>query len=460
MYRARIAIITSLVSTSLLNPAPPSPQAENLGAPINSAANEEAPFVTPDEKYLFFQSDRQSSQGNDNNDLWFGRNPAKKPGISPVTFQKPENVGLPVNSDEFDGQPALRVLANQEIEMVFASTAAQGRSGPGLTNLYYSIWRNGKWLEPVPIAELNTDYHDRMPALSTDGRFLFFSSDRPGGKGGDDIWVSERDPATGEWREPQNLTAINSEASEITPALNAEGTALFFASDVAGGMGGYDLYTADAIIKIGDVKAGALQVSEAAWSKPKNIGAPYNSAAHDISPSFTATGNKIYFASDRPGGNGGFDIYRAFLQQVAPAAPIVKTEAVPAQAIQRPKSGLRFLGRVYFATDGHDKLVGDEEAFLKLVAERLRLHPRAKLLIVGHGDSRGTASYNKHLGEKRAAHAKKLLTDKGVPDQRIRIISAGKSRPRYAKDNTYFKQQKNRRADLFITVPLSAAAEK
>ncbi|MBN8220174.1 MAG: PD40 domain-containing protein [Spirochaetes bacterium] len=460
MYRYSLTLILSLYPAVFLKPAALNPQAENLGAPINSAANEEAPFITPDEKYLFFQSDRQSSQGNDNNDLWFGRNPAKKKGKSPVTFQKPENVGLPVNSDEFDGQPALRVLAPQEIEMVFASTAAQGRSGPGLTNLYYSIWRNGKWLEPVPIAELNTDYHDRMPALSTDGRFLFFSSDRPGGKGGDDIWVSERDSATGEWREAQNLAAINSEASEITPALNAEGTALFFASDLAGGMGGYDLYSSETVIKIADIKTGALQIAESAWSKPKNIGAPFNSAAHDISPSFTARGNKIYFASDRLGGIGGFDIYRASLQPVAPVATTEKKETSPAQTVPKPKSGLRFLGRVYFATDGHDKLVGDEEAFLKLVAERLKLHPRAKLLIVGHGDSRGTASYNKHLGEKRAAHTKKLLLEKGVRDENIRITSAGKSRPRYAKDNTYFKQQKNRRADLFITVPLSAAAQK
>lgn len=423
------------------------PMVENLGPLVNTPLKEYAPVITPDEKYLFFESDRQPSTGpKGDNDLWFSKNTAKTRGVDEPVFEKPAPMGSPINTDKWEGQPSLRALPDGGIEMFFSSVASERRSGPALSNLYHAIWRNGKWLEPVPLTELNTDFHDRMPAISVDGQFLFFSSDRPGGKGGDDIWVSKRDNASGQWGEPKNVAAINSESSEITPSLHSNGKMLYFSSNAAGGLGGYDLYVTKAEASLSETTTPDL--AGEAWLKPENLGTPFNSEFDDQYPSVIASGQRLYFVSNRPGGQGLFDIYRARLPALVPTATEIKT-APPA------KTGLRFLGRVYFLSDTHDKTVGDEENFLQLVAQRMKLHPESKLFIFGHGDSRGTVSFNKHLGKLRAEFVKSQLIAKGIRASRIRLHSAGKSRLRYPRDNNEFKKQKNRRADIFITVASS-----
>ncbi|MBS0618518.1 MAG: PD40 domain-containing protein, partial [Spirochaetes bacterium] len=290
----------------------------NLGA-INTPYSEYTPYITADEQYLFFQSNRPDGVNQTGDfDLWFAENEVSE-GVP--KFRPPVNVGLPINSAYFDGHPSLRRLPSGEYEIYFCSYAEEGRQGPQLTNIYYSILKNNKWTIPVPVVEINTDFHDRMPSISQDGRYLFFSSDRPGGFGRDDIWFSEYDFAAKRWGKPVNAgRTINTPASEVTPAIHSDNITLYFSTDRTGGVGGYDIYVTQLINNLPAASSGD---GESMWKKPQNLGTPYNSPLDDEYPTVIRSGKYMYFASNREGGQGSFDIYRAKVPDFAKPEVVV-----------------------------------------------------------------------------------------------------------------------------------------
>jgi peptidoglycan-associated lipoprotein len=291
----------------------------NLGA-VNTPYSEYTPFITADERYLFFQSNRPDGVNNSGDfDLWYTENQVTE-GVP--KFKPPANVGLPVNSAYFDGHPTLRRLPSGEYEMYFASFAEEGRPGPQLTNVYYTIFKDGKWSQPMPVVEINTDFHDRMPSISQDGHYLFFSSDRPGGFGRDDIWVSEYDFAAKRWGKPRNAgRTINTPASEVTPAIHSDNITLYFSSDRAGGVGGYDIYVTQMLQNL--PSASMTNEGESMWKRPVNLGKPYNSTFDDEYPTVIRNGNYMYFASNRENGQGSFDIYRGKVPEFAKPEVVV-----------------------------------------------------------------------------------------------------------------------------------------
>jgi peptidoglycan-associated lipoprotein len=303
-------------------PVTPDNQAQilNLGI-INTPYSEYTPFITADEHFLFFQSNRPDGvEGAGDYDLWYAENEVTD-GVP--KFKPPVNVGLPVNSAYFDGHPTLRKLPTGEYEMFFCSYALEGREGPELTNIYYTVMKNGKWTAPVPIVEVNTDFHDRMPSISQDGHYLFFSSDRPGGFGRDDIWVSEYDFAAKRWGKPTNAgRTINTPASEVTPAIHSDNITMYFSSDRAGGVGGYDIYVTQMLQGMPQ-SAMTGGDSESMWKKPQNLGKPYNSTFDDEYPTVIRNGSYMYFASNRDGGQGSFDVYRGKVPDFAKPEVVV-----------------------------------------------------------------------------------------------------------------------------------------
>ena len=146
---------------------------------------------------------------------------------------------------------------------------------------------------------------DHHPSLSGDGRTLVFSSERYGGRGGSDLWMSTRD---GEgWTPAVNLgERINTSGNEITPFLSPDGETLYFSSDTHAGRGGFDIFVS--------------RLAAGKWSEPEPLGLPFNSSDDDLFFSGSLEGMTAYFASNRPGGRGGFDIYRAD-RKVAPPPP-------------------------------------------------------------------------------------------------------------------------------------------
>jgi hypothetical protein len=163
----------------------------------------------------------------------------------------------------------------------------------------------GPWDKPVNLGPVvNSAYNDNRPTISKDDLSLYFSSDRPGGSGGLDLWVSQRASRDDPWGVPKNLgPTINSSAEESAPSLSRDGHWLFFHSARPGGFGGLDLY-ASYRTNVHD---------DFGWQPPVNLGPGVNSASDDAGPILfqdEETGvTTLYFNSNRPGGPGDIDIY-------------------------------------------------------------------------------------------------------------------------------------------------------
>jgi len=185
-------------------------------------------------------------------------------------------------------------------------------------NLFVS-YLNGDntWTKQLPIDEINSAYNDKGPEFSSDGKFLFFHSDRPGGMGGYDIWYSFRN-GDDRWSRPVNLgNLINTTSNEIDPAISPDKEEIFFASDrpvsnqdLGIDKPDYDLYVAKADRK--SLKATEEIIPRPPeYKNPKNL-IKINSPANERKAVITPRENTIYFSSDRGGGIGGYDLYRSY----------------------------------------------------------------------------------------------------------------------------------------------------
>ena len=164
----------------------------------------------------------------------------------------------------------------------------------------------GPWGAPVNLGPVvNSAYNDQHPSISKDGLSLYFVSNRPGGFGGNDIWVSQRATVDDAWGTPQNLgPSINTSSNDFAPDLSIDGHHLYMNSDRPGGCGGSDLYVARRHDKDDDF----------GWGQPENLGCAVNTIYDEAGPLFfedeTSGVQNLYFTSfNRPGGLGDFDIY-------------------------------------------------------------------------------------------------------------------------------------------------------
>ena len=205
----------------------------NLGPTVNSASIEGAPSVTADGLELYFECDRPSGFGS--NDMWVTtRATTNDPWGEPV------NLGPTVNTSYWDG--ASNISADG-LSLFFAS----GRpGGSGEPDLYVTTraTKDDPWGEPVNLGPtLNSPYFEDGNYISADVLSLYFSSRRPDGYGDFDIWVTTRATLSDPWGEPVNLgPTINTSAWDFGPHITADGRTLLFSSGKPGGVGGHDMY--------------------------------------------------------------------------------------------------------------------------------------------------------------------------------------------------------------------------
>ena len=153
---------------------------------------------------------------------------------------------------------------------------------------------------------INTSFGDGSPSISTDGLSLFFDSNRSGGSGNWDIWVSTRLAIVDDWGAPKNLgPQINTSNNDAQPNISADGLSLFFVSNRAGGSGGLDLWLA------------TRQTIDDSWGNPMNLGSSINSPSKDIQPTLSVDGLTLFFNSNRPGGSGDNDIWASTRETIA-----------------------------------------------------------------------------------------------------------------------------------------------
>lgn len=221
------------------------------------------------------------------------------------------------------------------------------RRRPGRNaDLLAARWTPTGWSDPQPIDSVNTDRDELGPELSPDGLRLYFYSDRDGGVGGYDIWVAERASTESDWTSPRNLgPAINTPANEYGPALAPDGGHLWFASNRARSnepadasapawqatlrerraRHDYDIYVSARVV--GDAAATSTPetASDDGWATAHIVTA-LQTAFDDGSPAISPAGDFLYFASDRPGGAGGYDLYRV---RLAPDGSIAAADGPP-----------------------------------------------------------------------------------------------------------------------------------
>ncbi|MEK7253246.1 MAG: hypothetical protein AAB316_00750, partial [Bacteroidota bacterium] len=159
----------------------------------------------------------------------------------------------------------------------------------------YAADRSGEnWSSAKPLDLGDKAANDAHPSLSPDGQKLYFASDREGGLGGMDLYVSTF--SSGNWSAPVNLgNQINTPGNEVFPFSYDDGT-LYFASDGWGGLGGLDIFFSE-------------KMDENQWRTAANLGTPFNSPRDDFGYVLNFTGTEGYFTSARDGGTGKDDIY-------------------------------------------------------------------------------------------------------------------------------------------------------
>jgi WD40-like Beta Propeller Repeat len=201
------------------------------------------------------------------------------------------------------------------------------------------------WSAPVNLgAVVNSPFADVGPAVSKDGLSLYFGSDRPGGFGGVDIWVSQRASLESPWGAPMNLgQVINTENAENIPAFSGDGHWMFFNSTRPGGLGGVDLW----------VSYREHTKDDFGWQQPVNLGAAVNTAFNDQGAGYFQNdhaGPLLFFGSDRPGGFGANDIY---VSQIFPDGSLSPARLVPELSShpndQRPSVRFDGLELVFFS---------------------------------------------------------------------------------------------------------------
>jgi len=165
-------------------------------------------------------------------------------------------------------------------------TSCQGADGLGSCDLYISKKTGQSWADPQNLgAPINTASWESQPSLSADGRTLYFVSNRKGGFGKRDIWVSQLD-MDGNWNVPENLgNDINTQEDDISPFIHVNAQSLYFASEGHLGFGGLDLFLSE---KIGGV-----------WDTPKNLGYPLNDHQDQASLFITSDGSKGYYSHEK-----------------------------------------------------------------------------------------------------------------------------------------------------------------
>ena len=276
------------IDSALTHPVPFNPT--NLGDSINSRYSEYLPSLSADEQTMVItrklpKTHRTQSSSKYQEDFYISR---KINGV----WSKAKPISTNINTQNSEGAQSLTADGNT---LYFASCNRRG--GMGSCDIYVSEFKNGDWTYPKNLGrKINTKYWESQPSISADGKTLYFASNRPGGFGDADLYVSHKDK-NGNWSKPKNLgSKINTRKSEQSPFIHQDGKTLYFCSNGLVGLGKNDLF----YTKYND---------STGWQIPVNLGYPINTKGNELSLVVNANGTRAYYASKRNRGKGEADIY-------------------------------------------------------------------------------------------------------------------------------------------------------
>ncbi|MES2514131.1 MAG: CDC27 family protein [Bacteroidota bacterium] len=269
---------------------------KNIGGPINTNETQGVPVISADESIMIYTYIGEKSTGGLLNDML---KPDKVDGAyrldifmanrsTDSTWNDPKGISS-LNTNANDAAVALS--PDGQVLFTFVSDV----KNPG--DLYSSKLNGSDWSKPEKLnANINSEFWEGSCSITSDGRYLYFASERPGGLGGRDLYVSEK--VNGDWAPAQNLgPMINTQYDEDAPFIHPDGITLFFSSQGHKSIGGYDIMYS---IK-----------KDNNWIEPLTMGIPLNTTEDDRYYVINAKGDVGYFSSNRggTGGKGEQDIY-------------------------------------------------------------------------------------------------------------------------------------------------------
>lgn len=481
---------------------------KNLGPEVNSQYDDYSPAIAADEKLLMFTSRRAVVEEKENH-----FSPKEQAYFEQVlvsewqdtAWGKAHSIGENVNGKKHDA--TVSISPDGQRLIVYKSTP-QTKG-----DLYYSRLVDSIWSEPVKFeGAINSMHFEPSAVINAAENSLIFSSDRPGGLGGLDLYVSKMLP-NGQWGTPVNMgPSINTKYDEDAPFLQANERTLHFSSNGHNSMGGYDIFTTE------------YDTKTQSWITPVNEGYPINTPDDDIYFSWNNAGSRAYFSSTREEGEGLHDIYMLELPTNDPPVVVVKgviSDKITDSPLQSPikvtvytldsskvvgfYNSSHATGRYLFAVP-HDKTYGmsieadgyllhsekitvpksadvvevskhielqpiekgstvvlnnlffeykksqlksESQMELNAIRDFLKKNPELRIEIGGHTDSIGSYAYNLVLSEARALAVKNYLKKQGVEQQRMKYKGYSFSQP-VESNTTEEGRQKNRRTEFLI----------
>ena len=471
-----------------------------LGDTVNCFPMQYFPVLTADEQELIFTR-RLGESNEDDEDLVI----TKKDSLG--HWQKPESISPNVNSEFNEGTCSISADGRQ---LIF--TSCLGRKGFGNCDLFQSLKVGGIWSQPLNMGpQINSAAWESQPSLSADGRVLYFLSDRKGGLGNRDIYVSHQIEPN-KWTKAENLgPKINTSYDEISPFVHANGRTLFFAANGRLGFGGYDLFRSEK--------------ENGEWQEPINFGYPVNNHEDQFSLFITADGKRGYYSHeegskntsgkiyeitvpeelqikfrsnyvkgkvrDRKSGlplNARIELYNVVTNELV---SFVNSDSITGEYLMVLTQGSEYglfvskkdyvfqslnfnyeseiniepvvvnvfldrvtvgaisvLKNIFFEFDKYD-LQDKSKTELEKMVRFLTENPLIKIEIGGHTDNDGSPAYNLKLSQNRAQSVASYLVQYGIDIKRISQKGYGADRPIQPNDSEENKQA-NRRIEFKI----------
>ena len=404
---------------------------ENLGEAVNSRFDEFAPIQSATiEDRIYFSSAREDSEGglrdekgfvdlkdgSYSNDIYFT-------DFDGGDWRAPTRLeNALINSSRHEW---LLDITNEGKTLVFFRTA-NGFSGDILIDTF-KTQDETRSLPPRLAAPLNPENGDNSLFFFNDS-IMIFAARRPEGFGGLDLYYTIF--TEGSWQKPKNLgRGVNSPFDETTPFLAKDGRTLYFSSNSAASMGGFDVFKS------------IFNDDSLRFLPAVNLGKPINSADDDLFFRLTPDGMRAYFCSSRKDGYGGRDIYTAlfknFQKEQNASEPICfhlveqlkKDNAlVNADKPQEHKVVEVRLEPLYFDNDD-DLLRGANLNNLRTALNLVKQFPNLKIILTGNSVEGEKTSFDLYFGIKRLEKIAKYLTDNGLKNENIVLKSVGSEYP-------------------------------
>jgi outer membrane protein OmpA-like peptidoglycan-associated protein len=476
---------------------------EPLPKNVNRNTVQYYPVLSADQETMIFTSRRGTKPPMDHEDMFVSY---KKDG----NWSDPEPI---TEINTFLNEGTCTISADgKTLIFTFCRGTAKRRVIAGSCDLFISYNEGGQWSNPINMGgKINSQYWDTQPSLSADGNTLYFVSSRPGGKGGIDIWMSEKDE-NDEWKVPVNLgTSVNTPFDEVAPFIHANNKTLYFASDGHIGYGGRDLYK--------------IEKENNTWGKAENLGYPINDFTNQVGLFVTADGKTGYYSHEKVRDGAlvssilhSFElpeeirvktasnylkgtVYNAKTKEKLGAKIDLynlKTDSLVSQfhsdakngsylitlnkgsdyALNVNKEGYLFQSKSFDYTEVSENLVIDiyldpiakdqavelnniffetakwdlkekSKTELNILIKFLKENPKLTIEIGGHTDDVGSTGNNQKLSEQRAKSVSSFLTEQGIDKSRLKSVGYGESEPKVNNDSDQ-NRQANRRIEFKI----------